>query len=201
MRFDRISFTPIAHLRFDLAEISVMRRMAEAHYDLKCKRLADQDKPGLLIKLYNFTRNTRGDSTPAFYKFTWDDIDTLAKTCEGAQYLHTEKQREIGFDLGWRFHQILRAMRENRAETVQIDESKLPGPWKFTEDPPSPVAIAAVGATMQLFNTGTVLEDSEGREVTSLTPSEDGTQLIAEFDHDDAEGYTVAAAELRPRKK
>lgn len=198
MIFNSISFKPIAHLRFDLAEVSVLRRLAESHYDSKVKALANPDR-GLLKRLYNFTRNTAGDDTPAFYKFSWDDIDTLAKACEESQYLTTPKQREIGLDLGWRFHQVLRAMRENRAEEVEINENILPGPWRHNIidiETPAPMAAAAVSATLLLFNTGTAFKDHEGRVVTDLEPSEDGAALLAEFDGDDAESYLIAPHEL-----
>jgi hypothetical protein len=198
-----ISFASFAYLRFSPEEIDVMKKCARGHYDHKCKMLVHRQAPiGLLIRVENYHRNTATDPSPSYYKFSWDDLDTITKACEAAQYLYRKKEREIGFDLHWKFRQVLRAMSENRPAEIEIDQSKLPGPWthRDEEEKPPPRTIEAVGALLHLFSTGKILVDAEGREVTALSPSDDGGHLLAEFDHDNAEAVPIDPAELKQKE-
>ncbi len=111
-----ITFKPFLTFQLTEVELEALRTMSVQHYDLVCKQASKQG--GMIFGFMN--RYYDGDPHGEDRVFrpeagagpcSWREIDTLAKICEGAQFLPTELA-SIGFGLGMFFSQALRAMND-----------------------------------------------------------------------------------------
>jgi hypothetical protein len=112
-----VTFRPTAQVTFTHQEVSLITLMSSQHYDARCKSMSepyDRANPlpwreaGILVSMKSIMRNPLGEDDPTEgegyrHYLSWDDLDTMAKTCEGAHFLPDHVQTE-----GWSIYQKIR---------------------------------------------------------------------------------------------
>jgi hypothetical protein len=131
MKNTKISFEAVALLTFSLAEIVMLKKCADMHYDFRCKSMIQDPlsvtgyafpETGLLLKMEACVKNV-GEGYE--HMLTWMEIDLLNKTVEQAFWM--PEYREFGSALGREFYALLARMSVSipQAITYQGEDQRL----------------------------------------------------------------------------
>ncbi len=116
MHAHQIIFTPGITIQLTEIELETLRTMSVQHYDHKCRSYSEQG--GLIFGFMNLYYEGRPNSDDRVFQETavtppihWREIDTLAKICEGYQFLPI-RLCNTGCALSFFFSTALQAMND-----------------------------------------------------------------------------------------
>jgi hypothetical protein len=130
MKATGVDLKVVVDLRFTDAELRVLGRCSDMHYDYKCQsanfdtsKVQNPLDIGLIVKMRNYHRNTGTPTAGEGYRLEWGDIDTLTKICEmgfNAPVAVGLEDAKIATGLMFGFKRILERMNAVREGTDQV---------------------------------------------------------------------------------
>lgn len=95
-------FQPRARVEFTEAEIMVLKRLCENHYDATVRSLVPPGHGAVINGLLNSIKDGAAD-----HDLTNDQVQLLCKACEMAVYLPNKDDRQSGTKLHWELAKVI----------------------------------------------------------------------------------------------
>ena len=108
MKINQISYKPITDIVFTLAEIELLVKCANGHYDSKCKETVTTG--GLLYimrRRIGFHLSGANKLDPFTHELTFSEIDLLSKIVEVGQYIPDKAECALSMTMSIDFHKIV----------------------------------------------------------------------------------------------